>query len=185
MAHVDEQNSNFSEQQPNGKPAKLSDNANFGTSDKQPSNEASNCNLEPALQSNGFHNPAKQSASHDDRQQYKQSPPSVSLESRREESDPEEEEESGEKKRASELLTRKGKKNNSNSIWQNSLSRMSNKFSIFGGSQSKNNSTLAKDKKQSKSKQPQIQIRHQQESQPIALDSWIETKVVSFVEITT
>lgn len=75
----------------------------------------------------------------------------------------------------------KSAKKRPNSLWQNSLSRMSNKFTIFGGGNSQS-STLMKSHRQL----PADQSHHddhqdeQQQQQQVALDAWIEAKVVSY-----
>lgn len=140
--------------------------------------------FEPA-QPDELADPIEQSYTHDHGGKLKQSPAGVAIEAPNRNQEEEFEEFEGElledrpvsvgdQTRAP--ASRQDKKGKS-SIWQNSLSRMSNKFSIFSGAGGTGSSS-----KQDKKAKRQPQIVHQQESQPIALDSWIETKVVSFVD---
>lgn len=73
--------------------------------------------------------------------------------------------------------SRASQNSSSASIWHNSISRMSNKFSLFGGS----NSSKSAGNNKLRHEQLDRQREHQlvQESMQLGLDSWIETKVVS------
>lgn len=73
-------------------------------------------------------------------------------------------------------LNRNKKEKSKPNLWQNSLSRMSNKFSIFSGNTAKKSSPPS-----SNSSSNQQQDRNKQDlPASVTLDAWIETKVVSF-----
>lgn len=63
---------------------------------------------------------------------------------------------------------------NQSSVWYDSISRMSNKFNLFGSSRSNDRNSNNRTKND---RQREAQLI--QESMQLGLDSWIETKAVS------
>lgn len=70
----------------------------------------------------------------------------------------------------------------SSSIWHNSISKMSNRFSLFGSHSSRSSRNInAENDSNSKQLEKVKADQLVQESMQIGLDSWIETKAVSYI----